>query len=409
MHPKLRFATSATTWIFASLAAAPALAQDAVDPEIERLILAGQSPQAALDEAGRQEAEGDLLGAASTLERALIDDPQADNVRVAYAALLCKLDDKDAARSELGALRGRPTDKVVWDRMIAACGAETERTVSRTGSLNAQISAGLAYDGNAAESLLPFGAFGITSRDGLAFVGNAQLDARTEAGAGFLYANAFAMTHNAISGPDNTYQYGEVTAGYGSASEARELSAGAVLRHGRVEGEELFTSYGGQARVMLRSGRSGRVAITGEVTHEDYTIDFNDGTRFDVLASFDHTSPDQRRFFVGLGGEIKDSQASFRSYRAARLVGSTELPIGGGGAYASASLTMRYIDLSNEELFPEHKEFRLFSQFAVGIPIAGPNLLIEPAVNFRWRENNAESGFKDYTSLGAALRLVWRI
>jgi hypothetical protein len=30
-------------------------------------------------------------------------------------------------------------------------------------------------------------------------------------------------------------------------------------------------------------------------------------------------------------------------------------------------------------------------------------------VNFRWRENNAESGFKDYTSLGAALRLVWRI
>lgn len=408
MKPGLSGILRAGTCLLAGLFAVPALAQDSIDPELDRLITAGQSPAAAIAEADRQEAAGDMLGAASTLERALIDQPSADDVRLAYAAVLCKLDDKASARTELAALRGRRTSSSAWQRMEAACGSELAGAARHTSTISGTISAGAAYDSNAADTLLPFGSFGLTSRDGLAFVASLELDAKVPMGNGFAYAGAFALTHNDQSGPTNDYQYGELTAGYGMEGESHEVSGGAVIRHGRIDGANYFTAYGGQARLALRSGQSGQFVITGEVTHENYVFNLSDGTRYDLLAGYDYTAASQARYFIALGGEIKNARYDPFSYKAVRLVGSARFPLGGNGAYLSTSATMRYLDYDYSMLPFDHKELRLFAQAAVGIPIAGPNLLVEPAVNFRWRDNNAASFLDDYSSFGAELRLVYR-
>src|SRR3546814_1063348 len=69
----------------------PAFAQESAgNAALDELSEAAATPQAALAMAATQEAEGDLLGAASTLERALLDNPQADDVRLAYATPLCQ-------------------------------------------------------------------------------------------------------------------------------------------------------------------------------------------------------------------------------------------------------------------------------------------------------------------------------
>src|SRR3546814_4197268 len=96
--------------------------------------------------AATQEAEGDLLGAASTLERALLDNPQADDVRLAYATLLCQLDDRESARVEIAALRSRPVSGNEWKRMLGACGEDFDQISRQVGQITGYVSAGIAYD-----------------------------------------------------------------------------------------------------------------------------------------------------------------------------------------------------------------------------------------------------------------------
>ena len=57
--------------------------------------------------ATQQMQAGDLLDAASTLERLLLSKPNLDSVRLLYAKVLIMLDDKKAAKRELDILTTR--------------------------------------------------------------------------------------------------------------------------------------------------------------------------------------------------------------------------------------------------------------------------------------------------------------
>ncbi|MEI9926803.1 MAG: tetratricopeptide repeat protein [Sphingomonas sp.] len=72
--------------------------------------------------AHQQAASGDLVGAASTLDRVLIAHPDADAARLAHAGLLCRLDDTDGARVELAALAGHAVSDAAWAEVTSACG-----------------------------------------------------------------------------------------------------------------------------------------------------------------------------------------------------------------------------------------------------------------------------------------------
>ncbi len=98
------------------------LAQTDPAAQIDSLIEASSSDEATLAAAAAQVNAGDLTGAATTLERRLIDEPDATNVRVRYALLLCELDDRQAAQFELAKLSEEPINDVSRSDIQAKCG-----------------------------------------------------------------------------------------------------------------------------------------------------------------------------------------------------------------------------------------------------------------------------------------------
>jgi hypothetical protein len=96
-----------------------ALAQD--DPDA--LIAASQQVDSAMALARRQIAAADLPGALGTLERTLFAHPEVVPPRLLYAALLCRLDDRQGAELELGLLAGKPIADADWAEVAAACGS----------------------------------------------------------------------------------------------------------------------------------------------------------------------------------------------------------------------------------------------------------------------------------------------
>lgn len=115
-------------WLLPALAAlafavpASAQEQDASVAEIEQLIDGSQSIETALETANGQIAASDVSGAATTLERALIIDPASVPARARYAAVLCMLDDRQAANAEIGKMTGQEIDDGSWSGVEAACG-----------------------------------------------------------------------------------------------------------------------------------------------------------------------------------------------------------------------------------------------------------------------------------------------
>lgn len=408
MHVKMMNGIVAGLGLLLSVSAAPAMAEDAVDPALERLIAAGQDPQAALAEAARQQAEGDLLGAAATLERALIETPGADAVRIEYVTLLCKLDDRDTARLELDLLQGRIVGGQAWDRMVSACGADFATARRRVGEFNASISAGLAFDQNAAELLSSFDIFANGTNTGLAFVGSAQVDARIGAGSGFAYGRAFALTHNGLAGADNEFQFGQAALGYGKEFGSTGVSAGGVIRHGRLFNAKHVTAYGGQVRLAQQLGISSQLLATAEVVHEDYADSIFNGTHYDINVGYDLTTSSRRRYYLGIGADRKTTSSGFADYTGYRLAGSVELPLDGRGTTLNGSLTLRRIVFDTDPGFGRLKQWRLFARVGAQIPLVGQNLSVEPAVTYRRRDYN-DAMLPRYSSFGGELRLVWKL
>ena len=95
-----------------------ALAQEDADA----MISASQQVDSGMALARRQIAATDLLGALGTLERLLFAHPEVVPPRLLYAALLCRLDDRQGAEVELGLLAGKQIADADWAGVASACG-----------------------------------------------------------------------------------------------------------------------------------------------------------------------------------------------------------------------------------------------------------------------------------------------
>ena len=98
----------------------PAFAQS--EPDIDALIAESQPSTDAIGVARQQTTAGDLTGAAATLERALLDNPNANDARLLYAATLCRLGDPQGARIEIGKLDRQDISQAMFDETNLACG-----------------------------------------------------------------------------------------------------------------------------------------------------------------------------------------------------------------------------------------------------------------------------------------------
>ena len=91
--------------------------------EIDSLIDASTTTDSGLTAAAAQTSQGDISGAATTLERMLIINPDSVSVRISYVAALCQLDDQQAAKFETSKLEWQEISDEAWSGVQAACGA----------------------------------------------------------------------------------------------------------------------------------------------------------------------------------------------------------------------------------------------------------------------------------------------
>ena len=99
-------------------AVAQTLAQDA-----EPLIGPALKVDSGMVLARQQIGQNDLLGAAATLERVLIQNPDSIGPRLLYVSLLCRLDDRQGASVELNLMPNRSVPDANWAEVTTACGA----------------------------------------------------------------------------------------------------------------------------------------------------------------------------------------------------------------------------------------------------------------------------------------------
>jgi hypothetical protein len=399
--------------------ASPALAQEANDQEFAALV-AETSTEQVIATAEQQTAGGDLLGAAATLERALLENPNAHDVRLKYAATLCRLGDAQGARIEVTKLDRQAISDAAWNDAERACGGALARPAAAAGRSDGGISgeayAGLAYDSDAAGALLlqfDFGPGTVEKDDGLAVIAGLRLGFRAE-GTG-PYVSVTALGKHDISGPELDYDIGEARAGLGGGEGTIGWAVGGVLRRIRLLGERYVTEAGGQGELTFGRAGARRIRVRGEVIRQNYHfqpfVRDPDGMHYDLSATLE--SPFGRGFFaVGVAAEAKSAEDRELAYRAGRLFGVVQLPAFASGHYANLSGTFRYIDFRHHRFFEDRKDKRLFVRAAYGLPLVS-KLHLEGAASYTLRSTDFSGPFAfidpvTYRSVGAETRLVWK-
>jgi hypothetical protein len=391
-----------------AFAAMPASAQQAGEAEIDALLDASATPEGAVALAQSQEAEGDLTGAAATLERALLASPKANDLRQRYVALLCRLDDRQRARIELASARGEPSSEVQ-----AACGAITAADLPKPSrGWRGQLSAGLTYDRDASGALaLQFDIPGLVypRKDGLAFIAAASIAGRTDIGGNlFFYGAASAQTRNDISGPSYDYQIGSANAGLGVRTGQVEASAGGVLRHAIVSGDRFLTEAGGEAQLALAVADHTRLALRGEIVRQNYRnvpLFSRDGTRYDLGLSLTGGTAQTLSYSVGAAWERKTADTNYLAYHGWRLAAGVRAPVA-GNVYGTLGGSVRHIDYYDDPLTRDYQETRWYGRAGIGVPLT-ERLSIEGAATYTRRDYNAASNLRDYRSVGGELRLIY--
>ncbi|MEO9132779.1 MAG: hypothetical protein ABI240_16460 [Sphingomonas sp.] len=391
-------------------------AQEAPGADIDRLIDAASSPDGAVTLARSQASEGDLTGAAVTLERALLDAPPQRVVaaRLYYITVLCRLDDHERATIEVARLGGLKISDADLSEAQTACGSiqlPTGGGARSADGVSGNVTMGIAYDSDSYGALSTQFDLGLPAirDDGFAFIASAQIDGRSTTGDGFLYGGLSALTKDSISGPSLDYQLATLRLGYGQQVGKVELSAGPVGRYARINGNSFLGEYGGQAEIAL-PGEGSRVALHGEIVHQDYagsTIAFSrDGTRFDLALDYQGQPSAGLSWIVGAGFEDKTAQTAELGYTGGRVYAAVRLPIDARGSYAGVSTTIRHLAYRADLLGKHQIETRYFARAAIGTPISA-GFDIEAAASYTRRDYNQSSHLLDYDNVGGELRLVW--
>jgi hypothetical protein len=407
---------------FATPASAQAQDEQAIDALIDE-----SSPQRAIATAQAQTANGDLLGAAATLERALLVDPNANDARLMYAATLCRLGDPRGAHSEIAKLDRQAISDSAWSEAERACGALQRPSPphDQSGSgLSGEAYAGLAYDSDAAGAVvlqLDTGFTPVNHEDGFSAIAGVRLGLRSTgygANGGF-YGSVSGTAKHDISGPELAYEVGEARAGFGRAAGPFGFTIGGVVRHMRLLGDPYETEFGPQGELVFAVGGSRHIRLRAEAVDQNYRGRFpgngGDGMHYDLSAAFEAPLGGNGGFAVGIGGEIKTADSRNLAYRGARLFGVAQLPVGGRGHYVNLSGTLRYLDFRDDSPLPDRKDTRVFARAAYGLPLI-QQLFLEGAASYTLRSSKLSAtapfttvgDLADYDSVGGEARLIWK-
>lgn len=406
-------------------------AQESEAAALDALIDGAATPDQALALARQQAQSGDLTGAASTLERALLTNPNAHDVRLFYAGLLCQLDDGQGARVEVTKLDKQAIDDAAWNAANTACGGALVRPAApKAGAATGfagEAYAGVAFDGDALGPLIiqiDLPGVATPSKSGLGIIAGVRGAYRSPSytDGGGLYAGGGISLKHSVDGPDQKYLLTDLRVGFGRQSERTDYAFGAVVRHTHLLGNAYGTDYGGQAELGVKAGNGGRIVLRGEAVYQDYaTIGLGpraNGWRFDLSATYVKQISVNSLFIAGAALEVKDARSRVLGYTGARMFAAYQANIGDSGHYFNLSSTLRFINFKNKPPVQDRKDTRVTARGAYGLPLGASGFKLEGAVSYTSRAISGKATvappplfatkLANYNSVGAELRLIFK-
>lgn len=399
------------------LVAAPAAAQ----------AVAGTTADA-IAEARRLTGENDLLGAATVLEQALLEDANANDARALYAATLCRLGDRTGAAVEVDKLAGQVVSDTAWADVNVACGdgfARPAKAQARVRPVSGEAYAGIAFDSDAgasinrADDLFSFG----PRRDpghAVTFGIAARYRAPSTRGNGGMYGGFSLDAKRDFQGPDQRYTLGEARLGWARDNARLGYEVGAVARYLQLFDEKYSREWGGQLGLTLGDIEKGRVHARAELVGQDYGALFpgasGDGTHYDASVAYEARLGGGGFWTLGAGAERKNARDRQLGYDGARLFAAAFLP-GAADSYWSLSANARLLDYHDDEAYnPDRKDRRLFARVAYGTPLGWQGLTFEPSLSYSHRHTKIDEStllfgaidIPDYDNVGAEARLIWK-
>lgn len=414
-----------------------------------------------LNYAQQQAARGDLLGAASALERLLYAEPNWHSVRLFYAGVLYRLDDKDAAAHEVMLLERQDltpnqvtqlanyksafayippvtaaaaTGQNIADIKIKPAhlniasneskALPTARTAEGRG-FDGRFSTGLRVDSNPGQLLADIVTGLPKHSDTSVFATGAIRATLPLSSAHNLYG--FASANGQIRSYSDTPRADFSTAGFQvgiySLIQDSRLAASFTADRVYIADEKYFTQTGPKFSVSTPINSTLELTATAEFYDQRFnSLSFapletlRSGSKQVFTADLSQTLSHGLVVHGGMGIEFKDAKIAELQYRGLRYHFGFDKTFD-NGILADGRIIIRTLDYDNvgtaAPIFNRDSEDRLSSRFTIAAPLSyfAPNrdtksdIYIEAGFNYDRRiYSDART---DFNNVGADVRLKW--
>ena len=406
-----------------------AIAADYDGPQItfEQIYASPDDQQLNLNYARQQAAAGDYISAASALERMLFSQPDWDSARLFYALVLYKLDDRQAAFSELDTLEARPLSA---DQMaqVKAYRNEFAEPVSGTKSSNfsGRVAFGVRTDDNAGNALIEDILLSFANvSDSSAFIqGNLLYSAPLAQNGKVKFrigVNGQARRHETFSRNDYDTFSGNVgfTGGMGGGMS---WAIDAQASQTNISGRKYLSQVGGQVKFTKSLSSKTTGWVSGgwyDQTYKNLPFTFNEparsGDKILLLIGATHKISENANYSLSAGYEDKNASNQLFAYNGLRAQGNFFNGFN-NGIYMRGNATYRKLDYKGPT--PNRKDDHIYGRLGFGTslntigswmgmsPSANlDSMYLEIAGNYTNRDSNLAT--LKYENKGVELKFLW--
>ncbi len=415
-----------------ALSAAPAFAQSNTIT-FEDVFANPDDKQLNIDYARQEANAGNLLSAASTLERLLLQDPNWDDARLFYAVVLYRLGDYQGAEREVRILEARP--------LSDSLRGELEKFKDRIGNkqkkatLSGSVSVGVTYEDNVAVNPEETSGTGLDD-----YATTLRLRAKYEydmGGSSDMKFLAVLSTYSKMYDEFEQVDFNFLAArtGFEGANGPYDWRVTLDGKSLDVAGDQYLKEVGVSGRVRREMTPKTSLQFDVDYSDQDYeniiigtkpTLfeDQRSGTKHTGTVSVKHKLTGNVRSSIGVGVQRKnaelDEYANDTKFLAASLSNNFK-----NGSYAILNYFYRDVeyDAADPLVVPgetdPREEDRHYMRAAYGMPLSSiwesenanlnktlDNVIVEASV-FR-DDRQANYDVYDYDNTGAEVQLTWR-
>lgn len=391
-----------------------------------------------LEYAKQEIKRGEMLNAASALERMLYANPNWHSSRLLYAAVLYQLDDQKAALRELSLLKGKELNTkqtIRYERYltdfkkplpvraltVSRSGAQPINAYSRQDPVTASFDLGVRADNNAGNALVDEG-FGFSNRGDVALHAQGRIRVSKP-----ISADQNTTLRAAIGGQfrrqetfsQADYDLIDLQAGVSTRPTGKgRMSFDIDARRVNISGEKYLDQIGPRVTFSQATSETIRTTVSLSVYDQDYDALSNarlenerDGVRTRIQLGIQKSLKPYQQLTLGLGYDTKTAEISPFAYKGPQALLGFDQQFQNGN-YLKTQIQLRQLNYKGS-LTPtvdRRKETRISARQSLGIPLTTlvnnpivKKVDLEIGVNYNERFSNIDTN--DYKNIGADLKL----